>query len=146
MQVKIKGTDQEILISTVSIVPEESNELHVLQCIHCSSMVVQFQGKVAKIYPIAEPYDRPLVINRCNQCGTRYTLQMHSKYNTDHTKVILERMQNKNYNIFRCYRHKAGIMVDYVNGNIHTHSGAVSIPFSTTCPDCHHQYFFSDIV
>ena len=145
MQVKINGIDQEILISTVSVVPEDLPELHVLNCVHCSSMVVQYQGKIAKIVPVAEPYDRPLTINKCKQCATRYTFQFAPLYNGDYTTIVLERKENTHFNIFRCPRHKSGILVDYAQA-IHTKRGDQTIPFSTTCPDCSHRYFISDIV
>lgn len=147
MQVTIKGTEQELLISTVSVVPDpESNELHMLRCVHCNGTVTQYQGIVAKIVPIAEPYDRPLTIQSCHRCKIRYTLQSHAKYDATYAKVVLERTEKAELNVFYCYRHEGRVLVDFTHESIHMRRGPVSIPFSTTCQQCQQQYFFSDIV
>lgn len=147
MNVTIKGNSQELLISTVSIVPEsDTNALHKFLCIHCATMVTQYQGQVVKIYPILEPYDRALVISSCKYCNSKYTFQTHAQYEIGATKVILEKLPTNSLNYFFCFRHRGRPLINYGGTHIMTNTRIVTIPFSVRCDECEQGYYFSDLV
>lgn len=147
MNITIKGTPTELVITTVSIVPEaDSKILYKFLCVHCSGFVAQYQGQIVKIYPILEPNDQAVVITPCKLCNSKYTFQTHAAYDTGTTKVMLEKLDRPELNYFFCFRHRGRALVDYAGRSIHTRNHIVTVPFSTSCPQCEQSFWFTDLV
>lgn len=147
MEVVIKGAVKQMRVSTITLQPEEGNNMYSFHCISCGNFHQQIGGKVSKIYPIHEPSDQVPVVSTCRNCGHKYTFQTFNGYDEKRIKVVLH--AEKPYNMFYCYKGKNRIL-DYTAQKVFTtfERQVKKPPFEKKCPDseCGTLYFFQDLV
>lgn len=143
----VKGEPKQLRVSTITLQPEDTNNMYAFHCLNCGNFQQQIGGKVSKIYPIYEPSDQVPVVSTCRHCMAKYTFQTYDGYSTDKIKVILHPTQS--INVFYCSRGKNRIL-EYTARMITTiqDNERKQPPFDAQCPDinCGAMYFFSDLL
>lgn len=150
MIASVKGQPVELLINTVSIAPEQDgNALYMFHCINCGSNIQKYQGRIAKITPVLEPYDMVFTYPQCRKCGAYYAFQAYKSKPVIRTQVTLY-TQPMGKSLFYCYEGRGEPMLIYTHQGIYStvESKLMMTPFESTCnnPMCHELYTFADIV
>lgn len=146
MQVQIKGATQDLRVSTVTLQPEDSNNMYSFHCSGCGKFIQQIGGRVSKIYPFYEPAKDVVTITPCPQCGLKYTFQTHDGYSSEKIRVILHPIKEVNY--FYCVDSKHRVL-EYTPQAIRTMDNVMhQAPFQTDCPDesCLRVYFIAEMI
>jgi uncharacterized Zn finger protein len=147
MQVQIKGETKQLNVQTITLQPEDGNNLYGFHCLNCGNFHQKIGGKVSKIYPIYEPSDQVPTISRCRNCGQEYNFQTHDGYSSDKIKVVLSPLENVNY--FYCYKGKDKIL-EYTSSYIlsKVENKMKNAPFFSHCSNtsCETIYYFVKMV
>ena len=146
MQVNIKGTIHDLRVSTITLQPEEGNNMYSFHCSSCGNFLQQVGGIVSKIYPFYEPSNDVPVISTCPRCGKKYTFQSHDGYLSDKVRVILHPTEDHNY--FYCASGKHRIL-EFTRSAVSTMDGKLKgIPFEVNCPgeSCLRVYFIAEMI
>lgn len=151
MEVMIKGQPQDLRVSTVTLQPEEGNNVYSFHCPNCGNWNQQVAGRVSKVYPFYEPSADVPVISTCPRCSRKYTFQTHDGYVSSKVRVILHPTEEVNY--FYCIVSKHKIL-QYTSSEVLTveDNRRHMLPFGTLCPGdmkgnrCNKAYFFAEII
>lgn len=149
MKVTIKGIPQEMLVYTVGVVPQASNNLYSFHCTNCGQTIAQYQGGVAKIYPFVEPHYTGLTISGCKRCGSRFTFQTLETKKPEFTKVMLY-AKPTGKSQFYCHAGHSDLLLLYTGEGVFSlvENKIVTLPYIAPCTnkDCNKIYHFTELV
>lgn len=151
MNVTIKNQPTSMAVSTVTLQPEEGNNMYAFHCTNCGNYLQQIGGKVSKIYPFYEPSNDVPVIIRCTSCKQKYTFQTHDGYNSEKVRVLLH--PTEDYNEFYCWDGKHQIL-EFNEKRVITipDNKPHYLPLFTRCKGvtngvrCTKEYYFAEIL
>lgn len=147
MEVTVRSIPKTINVQTITLQPEDGNNLYGFHCLGCGNFHQKIGGKVSKVYPIYEPSEQVPVVSKCRNCSQEMAFQTRDGYPPERIKVILKSLQP--INLFYCWKGKDKIL-EYSKTSIHSYvdNTQKKIPFDSPCSNnlCDTVYFFSQLV